>query len=169
MRWLFGKFILFSGIIILFSGVAQATTVPEGQADVKKEAKGFSKIAVFVNKNSSLKSMNKTQVRNFFLGRSRFSTASGRVITYDFDSDSQIRKAFYQSVTGKDISVIDAYLARLKYSGNVSLSLIESDWNSLLEAIKNDDKALAYGPMSWFDTDSSNEFRIIYVLDVVEL
>lgn len=124
-------------------------------------------IVVFVNKDSDLQSLTKKQVTGFFLGRNRFSSKVKRVLTFDFPADLQVRTEFYEALTGKSISVIDAYLARLKYSGNVTLPIIKKDCDSLLEAVKSNEHAIAYGPISWFNTVEQGKFRIIYTLDVL--
>ena len=126
------------------------------------------KMVVFVDASSGLQTLSRSEVKGLFLGRNRFAGGASRVITYDFPPDSAVRIDFYQTLTGKDIAVIDAYLARLKYSGNVSLPLVERDYQALLSAVKNNYKALAYAPLDWYEQSDHKGLRVVHILDLTQ-
>ncbi len=77
-----------------------------------------SSIQVIVNVNSELTELNRKQVMSLFLGR--------------------------EWLTGKSISDIDAYWARLRYSGRTSPPRVISDLDTILYIVSKNQNAIAY-------------------------
>ena len=94
--------------------------------------------------------MTQKQVMSLFLGRSRyFPDGGGRVKALDHPLDSQMRAGFYQALTGKNISDIDAYWARLKYSGKASPPLPVETSEQIIEILSQENGVIAYLPSSY--------------------
>lgn len=74
-------------------------------------------IYLIVNKNSPAQELSKKQVVDIYLGKNR-SFENGKYIqTIDHRKSSKLREDFYHKLTGKPISFVNAYWARLFYTG----------------------------------------------------
>ena len=101
---------------------------------------------VVVNQQSGLTSLSQKQVMSLFLGRAKFLPTGSRVKTFDHPMDSPMRASFYQSLTGKDIADIDAYWARLKYSGRGSPPQALESPEEIIKKVSEQKSGLSYLP-----------------------
>lgn len=101
---------------------------------------------VVVNENADLTELSQKQVLSLFLGRAQFLPSGSRVKTIDYPVDSKVRADFYLSLTGKNIADIDAYWARLRYSGRASPPQPLADSNAIMAMVRQQKAALAYLP-----------------------
>ncbi len=101
-------------------------------------------IQVIVNVDSGLITLNRQQVMGLFLGRSRSFPSGADAKPYDYEIGSELRKMFFEQLTGKSIADIDAYWARLRYSGRTSPPRIINDLNKTIEVVRHDKNAIAY-------------------------
>lgn len=119
---------------------------------------------VFAHEGANVKELSKKQVMGFFLGRNRFSSSSRAYITYDYPADSEVRVAFYEALTGKSITYIDAYVARLQYSGNIPPPNVGNSFEDIYAAVKENRLALGYAPADSYDLINDPELQILYVV-----
>ena len=77
-------------------------------------------IVVIVNQNSGVNKMSRDEIINIFLGRSRQLPSGVTALPLDLPSTSPEREQFYSRLTGKSMSEINAYWARLIFSGRAS-------------------------------------------------
>lgn len=101
-------------------------------------------IQVIVNKNSELISLNRQQIVNLFLGRARSFPNGKQSKTFDYKMGSTLRQNFFEWLTGKNISDIDAYWARLRYSGRMSPPKEISNIKNTLAMVRKNPNAIAY-------------------------
>lgn len=104
---------------------------------------------VVVNQDSGLTSLSQKQVMSLFLGRAQFLPGGSRVKTFDYPVDSPMRAGFYQSLTGKNIADIDAYWARLKYSGRASPPQALDNAEAIIKKVSEQKGALSYLPSDY--------------------
>jgi hypothetical protein len=104
---------------------------------------------VVVNQDSGLTSLSQKQVMSLFLGRAQFLPGGSRVKTFDYPADSPMRAGFYQSLTGKNIADIDAYWARLKYSGRASPPQALDNAEAIIKKVSEQKGALSYLPSDY--------------------
>jgi len=101
-------------------------------------------IQVITNAQAELSSLSRKQVMSLFLGRSR-NFSNGQIAkAYDHQVDSDIRKRFFEELTGKAISDIDAYWARLRYSGRASPPKELDDVDAVLKEVMSNKHSIAY-------------------------
>jgi len=103
-----------------------------------------SSIQVIVNVKSELTELNRKQVMSLFLGRARSFPNGKSTKAFDYQIGSQLRENFFEWLTGKSISDIDAYWARLRYSGRTSPPRVISDLDTILYIVSKNQNAIAY-------------------------
>ncbi len=101
-------------------------------------------IQVIVNVKSELTELNRKQVMSLFLGRARSFPNGKSTKAFDYQIGSQLRENFFEWLTGKSISDIDAYWARLRYSGRTSPPKVISDLDTILYIVRQNQNAIAY-------------------------
>ena len=123
-------------------------------------------IQVVVNRQAELTELTQQQVLGLFLGRVRSFPNGKAVKAFDNEVSSDIRARFFETLTGKSISDIDAYWARLRYSGRASPPRELKDIDSILEAVRQNRDAIAYIP--WQDPEELAKQDILVVYTVKE-
>lgn len=121
-------------------------------------------IQVIVNRQSELTELTQQQVVGLFLGRARNLPNGKAAKAIDNKIGSDIRARFFEVLTGKSISDIDAYWARLRYSGRASPPSELDDTSSILEAVRQNQDAIAYIP--WQDPEELAQQDIVVVYTV---
>jgi len=122
-------------ILLLFSLASISQVKADGHAD---------KIQVIVNAQSELSKLSRKHVMSLFLGRARSFPNGKPAKAFDNEMGSDIRSTFFEVLTGKSISDIDAYWARLRYSGRASPPKELDSTSKILEVVGSDNMALAY-------------------------
>ena len=103
-------------------------------------------LIVVVKMDSEISHLSQKQVMSLFLGRAKFLPTGGKAKPLDFPTDSITRADFYRALTGKNIADIDAYWARLKYSGRASPPQSFESGEKIIEMVSRLDDAIAYLP-----------------------
>ena len=116
-------------------------------------------IAVIVNPASGVDSMSREEVSHLFLGRIKH--LSPGVTAVVIDSTPQ-REAFYQSLVGRGITEIDAYWARLRFSGRTQPPLRLGDANAVLERVAHERGAIGYVDSALVDRRVKTVLRLDY-------
>jgi hypothetical protein len=119
---------------------------------------------VVVNQKSELTTLSQKQVMSLFLGRAQFLPTGSRVKTFDFPIDSTMRASFYQSLTGKNIADIDAYWARLRYSGRASPPMALKDGTAIMKKVSEQNAGLAYLPATYQKTLAANGLKAVLTM-----
>ncbi len=101
-------------------------------------------IQVIVNIDSGLTRLNRRQVMSLFLGRARSFPNGLNAKPFDYRMGSELRTSFFEWLTGKSISDIDAYWARLRYSGRTSPPRVIEDSEMTLSIVRQNKNAIAY-------------------------
>lgn len=113
------------------------TTLPALSADDRT-------IYVIVNQQSELSELDQKQVMSLFLGRARNFPNGLAAKAFDYEIDSSIREVFFETLTGKQLSDIDAYWARLSYSGRAFPPKNLKSINEILEEVGRNKNAISY-------------------------
>ncbi len=92
--------------------------------------------------------MGERQASDLYLGRSRhvfgLDPEAGPAAIYEQPTDSELRARFYRAVNGMDIKQVNAYWARLRFSGEVLPPPVLADSLAVLEAVRNNRLAIGY-------------------------
>jgi hypothetical protein len=125
------------------------------------EAGDTSSWLVVVHQNSELTTLSQKQVMSLFLGRAQFLPSGSRVKIFDFPVDSINRAQFYLALTGKHISDIDAYWARLRYSGRASPPQSLNNAQDIIKQLSAQQGGLAYLPSKFESMLAANGLKAV--------
>lgn len=120
---------------------------------------------IVVNSNAQFDQLNQKQVMSLFLGRSKFFPSGNKVKAIDYPVDSSQRAAFYQALTGKNIAAIDAYWARLKYSGRVNSPQPLADSQQIIKAVSEEPGTIAYLPVEAQALAKANGLKTVLTMN----
>lgn len=107
-------------------------------------AQAWADIVVVVHPQSELKNLTKQQVIDIYMGRLQISADGGKIVPYDQPQDSEIRAAFYQNLTEKPVASVNAYWARLLFTGRASPPRQPSDSMSIVDIVAESLYAIGY-------------------------
>lgn len=101
-------------------------------------------VVVVAHRDSPLPELSPMQISDLYLGRSRSLPGSEAIIVIDRPRDSPLRERFFRSVNGMTLKQIDAYWARLQFSGQVLPPQSFSETKSLLTQIRSNRMSIGY-------------------------
>jgi len=117
-------------------------------------------IVVIVNAKSALKQLTRRQVVDIYTGRVTTVANGNALFPLDHPMNSVMRKNFYARLTGKSVSAVNAYWARLLFTGRALPPKELSDGISVLESIEMDMNAIGY----MHSGDVSEKVKVVYKL-----
>ena len=96
-------------------------------------------IVVVVHPESSIQQLTARQISDLYLGRTR-----GLITIFEQPNDSKERENFFRSLNGMSLQQINAYWARLRFSGEVLPPVALANSRSVLDAVSRNRNALGY-------------------------
>ena len=103
-----------------------------------------SDLVVIVNPLSGVRSMTRDEVANVFMARYRQLPSGTMARPLDLGSDSVQRHEFYARLVGKQLPDINAYWARLLFSGRAIPPLQVRDSDAAIKTVAENKGAIAY-------------------------
>ena len=119
----------------------------------------YADIVVIGNIANSNPMMSAREVQEIYMGRHR--AFSDNMIAYPIDNQ-HLRNDFYQRLTNRPIEQINAYWARLKFSGQSNPPVILSESKEIINKIKNNKNAIAYINSEDFE---DKDIRILFTFE----
>ena len=101
-------------------------------------------IAVIVHRDNPVQSMTARQVSDIYLGRTRAFESGVLMNIYELPVDSPLREKFFHGLNGMNLKQLNAYWARLRFSGEVLPPVSLQDSRALINAVRRDQNAIAY-------------------------
>ena len=126
--------------VSLLAGLALALVMP---VSAQNMAAGTNMVVV-MNAKAPINSLSTKDVADLYLGRSRNLSNGQLVMPLDNPAASPIRARFYKALTGKAITDINAYWARLLFTGQSSPPQAMPDANAILELVRSTPGAIGY-------------------------
>lgn len=99
---------------------------------------GAAEIAVIVNPNNPVSAMTAREVSDLYLGRSRSFVRDEQKLlaaVYEQPQDSALRESFFRLLNGMNLKQLNAYWARLRFSGEVLPPMTLPDSQLVLDAV----------------------------------
>lgn len=110
-------------------------------------AMALADIAVIVHPDSPVRMLNVREVSDLYLGRTRgLGSGDSRIsiIILEHPADSPLREAFFRTLNGMSMRQVNAYWARLRFSGEVLPPTALQDNRAIIEAVARNRNALSY-------------------------
>lgn len=104
----------------------------------------LAEIVVIVNPRSNITALTHHQIIDIYMGRNPGLTNDLKLQPYDQAIDSLIRSDFYYGITGKPASAINAYWARLLFTGRASPPKSVVDDSAILDIVEKNPMAIGY-------------------------
>ncbi len=101
-------------------------------------------IVVVVNPKNTVSSLTRDEVIDIFMGRNRQLSSGIVALPLDLPGTSAEREAFYLRLTGKSMSEINAYWARLVFTGRASTPTLVNSQEEALHKVTENRNAVAY-------------------------
>lgn len=101
-------------------------------------------IAVVVHKDNAIDSLTRKQVADIYMGRGTELRKHPDLLVLDYQGDPKLRERFYWVLTGKSLAQINAYWARLSFSGQANAPHRLVDQAAVLQSIKRNADTLGF-------------------------
>ncbi|MBU1424317.1 MAG: hypothetical protein KKH12_15060 [Gammaproteobacteria bacterium] len=101
-------------------------------------------ITVIANGNNELGSLTRKQIADIYMGRITSLPNGSIPLPLDYQGDSEVRTRFYKSITGKNMAQINAYWARLSFTGQGNPPRRLSNKATILQVVEKNQGALGY-------------------------
>ncbi len=98
-------------------------------------------LVVIAHPESGVAQLSRTQVIQYYTGRSKSMPDGEPVTMIDVEP---ARARFYQALLGRDVAEIDAYWARLKFSGQTLPPMLVLNDEAALDRVARQRNAIAY-------------------------
>lgn len=147
--WLMGAF----AMVQLIGGPAQAQSQAPSQTPTT--------LLVVVSNKTPTPTVTNKDVADLYLGRTRHLSNGQMVVPLDSPAAAPVRARFYKALTGKAITDINAYWARLLFTGQSSPPQPMPDTNALLEAVRASPGTMAYVEQSQVANPEAMGLKVI--------
>lgn len=101
-------------------------------------------IAVVVHPDSPLRELSRQEVSDLYLGRLRRVAGSPPVLVLDQPRDSEIRRRFFLHLNGMALARVNAYWARLQFSGDALPPATVVDDRNVIAIVRRHPEAIGY-------------------------
>lgn len=101
-------------------------------------------ILVIVNVKNNSSSMDKTEVSGLYLGRYQAFKDGSLALPFDSPAEGETRKEFYNKLTGKSVSYINAYWARILFTGRATPPRQLDNDQMMIDMVKENPSAIGY-------------------------
>jgi ABC-type phosphate transport system substrate-binding protein len=113
-------------------------------ASLAAAAAARAEIVVVVHPDNPVQALSPRDVSDLYLGRTRALGSTRRALVLDHPRDSDRRRDFFNRVNGMDISRVNAYWARLQFSGDALPPAAMRDDRSVLDIVRRQRDAIGY-------------------------
>lgn len=120
--------------VCCFLMLAVLVLLPTAKADV----------VVVVHPESPIRQLTKQQLSDLYLGRQRMVPDGERMTVIDLPRDHATRGSFFSALNGMNLSRVNAYWARLEFSGEVSPPLSVPDQQTVINLVRQNRLAIGY-------------------------
>lgn len=101
-------------------------------------------IVVIINQSNKIESLTKRQVIDLYMGRESHFPNGTRSLRFDQSKNSTIRADFYYQLTHMNLPSINAYWARLIFTGRASAPFTLSNDTEMIEIVEKNPSAIGY-------------------------
>ncbi|MEL0605491.1 hypothetical protein [Pseudoalteromonas undina] len=117
--------------------------------------------AVVVNKNNAINSLSKREIIDIYMGRYLTFPDGETSQPFDLPAQSALKNDFYLKLVNKDEQKINAYWARLLFSGRANPPSPSASVKDALNKIASSPFAIGYIPLS----QVTDAVKVVYTVD----
>lgn len=118
-------------------------------------------IVVVVNQKNSVSKLSRDEVIDIYMGRNRQLPSGVMALPLDLPSNAAEREQFYLRLTGKTMSQINAYWARLILTGRASPPTLMHSQAEAMQMVTDNRSAVGYANRS----SASSQAKIVLELN----
>jgi hypothetical protein len=101
-------------------------------------------IAIVANHDGDLGNLTRKQVVDIYMGRTTVLPSGTFPLPVDYQGNTELRERFYRLMTGKTLAQVNAYWARMSFTGQSNPTRMLSDQKAMLRAVSKNQDALGY-------------------------
>lgn len=101
-------------------------------------------IAVIVNRDSPIDNFTHRELVDLYMGRNLFLPSGALAVRIDQAPTSSIRRAFYEELVGKSVAEVNAYWAKLLFTGQSTPPYSLDSSQKVLEVVGKNLNAIGY-------------------------
>jgi ABC-type phosphate transport system substrate-binding protein len=118
-------------------------------------------ILVIVHRDNPVSQLQREQVVDIFMGRRMtFPQGGDVVLPLDQAPDSAVRSTFYRALVGKSVAQVNAYWARLLFTGRATPPRVLPTPAAILKAVRENPDAIGYIESDHVPTDVKAVFSL---------
>lgn len=121
---------------------------------------GRTELVVIVNANNPITALTREQVVDIYMGRRTHFPDGHAALPIDLNPDSPLRVAFYQTLVGRTVAQVNAYWARLLFTGRATPPRVLSTPEAVRDVVRANPNAIAYLDSQMVD----DQVKIVYRL-----
>ena len=110
---------------------------------------------IIANSNNELGTLTRKQIADIYMGRITSLPNGSIPLPLDYQGDPAVRSRFYLSITGKNMAQINAYWARLSFTGQGNPPRRLADKATIMQVVGKNQGALGYVDGVVPDTDAN--------------
>ncbi|MBF0435932.1 MAG: hypothetical protein HQL77_11245 [Magnetococcales bacterium] len=107
---------------------------------------GAADLSVVAHPQNSRDALDKSQVSDLYLGRTHLFPDGSHARVIDHPRDSDIRKDFFEKVNGMSLNQVNAYWARMTFTGRVLPPETAADSQAVQTIVVDTPQAIGYVP-----------------------
>ena len=124
---------------------------------------GHADILVIANPQSDVAALSRQQVVDIYMGRTSSFPNGRTAIAFDLKGEQPLRTTFYQQLVGKSVAQINAYWARLLFTGSATPPLALKDSAMMLHMVQENRDAIGYVDSA----EATGKMKVMFRLEAV--
>ncbi|QSX34189.1 hypothetical protein JYB87_02770 [Shewanella avicenniae] len=119
---------------------------------------------VVVNKQNPIAKITKQQLTDLYMGRSPYFPSGAAVLKLDAPGGSTLREEFYRELVSMSLPEVNAYWARLMFSGRATPPMQVANEQDMLKLISQNPNAIGYIPAGAMN----EEVKVLFVISMAD-
>ena len=121
-------------------------------------------VAVIVNKGNPIDEIEKHDLEDLYMGRHLYFPNRHQAVRLDLPPNSTIRQQFYRKLVNRSVAEVNAYWARLLFTGLASPPQVLQSTTEVIEFVRKHENAIGYVDSAQLEGSASS----VKVLTVFE-
>lgn len=115
-------------------------------------------ILVIVNSNNAVDKLSHQELMDLYMGRYTNFPNKVAALLLDLPMDSELREKFYQKLVGKSVAEVNAYWARLIFTGRAAPPRPIEDASQVIKFVRDNKNAIGYV----YKKDYDGSIKVVY-------